>query len=49
MCCGGIIIYIDHFLTNARELGKDKFYGCYNHRDNKLYFSQFLFSEWLHY
>ena len=38
-----------HNLTKARELGKDKFCWCYNHRDNQPYFSPFLFSESLHY
>ena len=48
-CAVGVSLYTDHFLTKARELGKDKFYWCYNHRDNEPYLSLFLFSESLHY
>ena len=48
-CAMGVSLYTDHFLTIARELGKDKFNWCYNHRNNEPYFSLFLFSESLHY
>ena len=48
-CAVGVSLYTDHFLTKTRELGKDKFYRCYNHRDNEPYFSPFLFRESLHY